>query len=73
MLKNTDNLHGHGGDREPADPYIIYNNWEHIMPIELQFQFERYLEWASDNAQLDEIGKYLRSLTEVDWVHYGEK
>ena len=39
MLKNTDKLSGHGSEREPVEPYIIYQNWEHIMPIELQFQF----------------------------------
>jgi len=72
ILKNTEKLNGHGGEREPADPYIIYHNWEHIMPIELQFQFQRYIEWAEDHKQLDEIGKYLRSLKEEDWAHYGE-
>lgn len=72
ILKNVNKLSGHGGEREPADPYIIYQNWEHVMPIELQFQFQRYIEWASDNHQLDEIGKYLRSLGEEEWIHYGE-
>ena len=72
LLKNTQELSGHGGVREPADPYIIYNNWGNIMPIELQFQFNRYLEWAQDNDQLNEVGKYLRSLPESDWVHFGE-
>jgi len=73
LLKNTNAVDGHGGDREPAEPYIIYNNWEHIMPIELQFQFKRYLEWASDNSQIEEVGKLIRSLPEEDWVHFGEK
>ena len=72
LLKDTKQLSGHGGDREPAEPYIIYNNWGHIMPIELQFQFKRYLEWAVDHNQLDEVGEYLRALPEEEWAHYGE-
>ena len=72
LLKGTKDLSGHGGNREPADPYIIYQNWEHIMPIELQFQFKSYIEWAEDHDQLDEIGKYLHSLKEEDWAHFGE-
>ena len=72
LLKNTKELSGHGGEREPVEPYIIYHNWEHIMPIELQLQFKRYIEWAADNNQIEEVGKYLRSLSEKDWVHIGE-
>ena len=72
MLKNTENLSGHGGEREPAEPYILYQNWEHIMPIELQFQFKRYIEWAKDNNQIDDVGKYLHLLKEEDWVHCGD-
>ena len=73
LLKDTKKLSGHGGDREPTEHYIIYHNWEHIMPIELQFQFKSYLEWVLDHNQLDEIGKFLRTLPEEDWAHYGEK
>ena len=71
MLKNTEKLSGHGGLREPADPEIMYYNWDSIMPIEKQFQFKKYLEWASDNNQIEEIGKYLRFLPENDWTHFG--
>jgi len=73
MLKETDKLGGHGGDREPADPYILYHNWDSIIPIELQFQFQRYIEWAEDNDQLAEVGQYLSSLSEDSWIHFGEK
>ncbi|TSC95891.1 MAG: hypothetical protein Athens101426_547 [Parcubacteria group bacterium Athens1014_26] len=71
-LKNREKLSGHGGPREPADPYILYYNWDQIIPIEKQFQFERYIQWASDNNQLEEAGEYLRSLPEDDWIHFGE-
>lgn len=72
LLKNTQSLIGHGGDKKPVESYIIYQNWEHVIPIELKFQFKRYIEWASDQHQLEETGKYLRSLSESDWVHFGE-
>jgi hypothetical protein len=42
------------------------------MPIEKQFQFKKYLEWALDNNQIGEVGNYLRSLSENDWTHFGE-
>ncbi len=72
LLKNTKDLSGHGGHREPADVEVICHNWGHVMPIELQFQFKACIEWASDNNQIEEVGKYLRSLLETDWAHYGE-
>jgi len=71
-LVNTEKLSGHGGPREPAHPEIINHNWYDIMPIEKEFQFKKYIEWASDNNQIEEIGIYLRSLPEEDWAHYGE-
>lgn len=71
ILKNTRNL-CHGGIREPAHPENIYYNWDSIMPIEKQFQFKRYIQWSSDNNQIEEVGKYVRSLSESDWAHYGE-
>ena len=41
------------------------------MPIELQFQFRRYIEWAEDHKQLDEVGIFLRSLQEKG--HFDQK
>ncbi len=72
LLKNTNELDGHGENSEPARPEIIDHNWYDIMPIEKQLQFEKYIKWASDNNQTKEIGEYLRSLPEKDWTHYGE-
>ena len=73
LLKDTEALSGHGDIREPADPYFIYQNWANdlIMPIELQLLFKSYLEWAEDHNQIKEVGIYLRSLKEEDWMHFG--
>jgi hypothetical protein len=42
------------------------------MPIEKQLRFKEHILWASEQNQLDEVGFYLRSLTENDWYHFGE-
>jgi hypothetical protein len=42
------------------------------MLIEKQLRFKEHLQWAAQQGQLDEIGVYLRSLTEQDWCHFGE-
>ncbi|MCK9197993.1 MAG: hypothetical protein WC123_04320 [Bacilli bacterium] len=72
LLKNTEKLNGHGDNDEPADPVIIDYNWYNIIPIEKQFQFKSYIKWAEKNDQLEEIGEYLRFLSEEDWEHFGE-
>jgi hypothetical protein len=42
------------------------------MPIEKQLRFKEHLQWAAEQGQLDEIGTFLRSLTEELWCHLGE-
>jgi hypothetical protein len=42
------------------------------MPIEKQLRFKEHIQWAQDNGQIEMIGRYLRSLTEQDWYHFGE-
>ncbi len=37
-----------------------------------QIRFKEHIQWAADNDQIDEIGKYLRSLNEDEWFHFGE-
>lgn len=69
MLKNR--RQKPSGGFEPCAPLIL-NAWEMTMPIEKQLRFKEHIQWASDNNQLEEIGKYLRQLTETDWTHFGE-
>lgn len=51
---------------------LILAAWDVTMPIEKQLRFREHIQWASDNGQIEEIGKYLRSLNEDDWFHFGE-
>jgi hypothetical protein len=59
------------GGWEPPLPQILAA-WHHSMPIEKQLRFKEHLQWAAGQGQLDEIGVYLRSLSEPDWCHFGE-
>lgn len=55
----------------PSAPLILAA-WGHTMSIEKQLRFKGHIQWASDNNQTEEGGKYLRSLSENDWTHFGE-
>ena len=55
----------------PSLPLILAA-WDATTPIEKQLRFKEHVQWAFDNNQQDEIGGYLRSLSEQDWYHYGE-
>lgn len=59
------------GGWEPSLPLILAA-WDATMPIEKQLRFKEHIEWARDQDQLVQIGKYLRSLDEGDWYHFGE-
>lgn len=51
---------------------LILAAWDVTMPIEKQMRFKEHIKWALDNEQIDEIGAYLRALTEDEWYHFGE-
>lgn len=59
------------GGWEPSLPLILAA-WNYTMPIEKQLRFKEHIQWAYDNNQIEEIGIYLRSLSEEDWYHFGE-
>jgi len=69
MLKNT--KQNPDGGWTPSLPLILAA-WHDTMPIEKQLRFKEHIQWAFDNNQIEEIGKYLRTLPEDDWVHFGE-
>ena len=69
MLKNT--RQKPTGGWEPPLPLILAA-WHHSMPIEKQLRLKDHLQWANDQGQLQEVGKYLRSLREYEWCHFGE-
>ncbi len=59
-------------DHEKLDLPLILNGWEMSSPLEKNLRFKYHIQSAIKNNQLDEIGKYLSSLKEEDWAHYGE-
>lgn len=59
------------GSWTPPLPLIL-SGWEHTVPLQKFLVFQEQIKWASDKNQLDDIGKYLRSLSEDGWAHYGE-
>lgn len=69
MLKNKKRKQS--GGWEPSLPLILAA-WHTTMPIEKQLRFKEHIQWAFDNQQIEEIGNYLRSLSEEDWYHFGE-
>lgn len=69
MLKNR--RQKPSGGWEPSLPLILAA-WYDTMPVEKQLRFKEHIQWASDNSQIEEVGKYLRELSEDDWTHFGE-
>jgi hypothetical protein len=68
MLKNTKRI---GAGYEPSIPLIL-GAWGNTSDFEKQERLKIHIQWAEDHDQLAEVGKYLRSLKEEDWAHYGE-
>jgi len=69
MLKNT--RQKPSGGWEPPLPLILAS-WHHSVPLEKKLRFKEHLSWANDQGQIEEVGKFLRSLPENDWCHLGE-
>lgn len=38
---------------------------------QIQLNLRVHIEWARDHGKLDELGRFLRSLDEREWVHLG--
>jgi DNA modification methylase len=69
MLKNK--RQKPSGGWEPALPLVLAA-WHNTMPIEKQLRFKEHIQWAAENGQIEEIGAYIRSLSEENWYHFGE-
>jgi len=59
------------GGWEPTLPLILAA-WHVATPIQKQLRFKEHVLWAADHGQVVEVGRYLRSLNEEDWYHFGE-
>lgn len=69
MLRNT--RQKPSGGWEPPLPLILAA-WHHSLPLEKKLRFKEHLSWAEDQGQIEEVGKFLRSLPENEWQHLGE-
>jgi len=68
MLHNMRRI---GAGFEPSAPLILVA-WGNTSDQEKRERLKEHIQWASNHDQLDEIGKYLRSLPEDKWAHFGE-
>ena len=68
MLNDTRRV---GAGYEPPIPLIL-GAWGNTSDEEKQERLKNHIEWAEDHGQLDEIEKYLCSLKEKEWAHFGE-
>jgi len=59
------------GGWEPALPLVLGAWWDSI-PIAKVLRFQEHLAWAEREGQLQEVGSFLRSLSEDQWAHFGE-
>lgn len=59
------------GRWDPPLPLILAA-WDVTMPIEKQLRFKEHIRWACQHGQAEQIEKYLRTLSEKDWFHFGE-
>ncbi len=57
--------------KEPSPPLILAVWWE-VGAIFKQMRFFEHLEWAEKQNQIDEISKYIYSLSEDEWFHFGD-
>lgn len=59
-------------DKESLDLPLILNGWEMTSPLEKNLRFKDHVQSAANRNQLEDVGKYLRSLKEDEWAHYGD-
>lgn len=69
MLANT--RQKPSGGWEPSLPLILAT-WNTTLPIQKIMRFREHIEWANEQGQLDEIGAYLRKLSDAEWFHFEE-
>lgn len=68
MLPNRKRV---GGGWEPALPLILAA-W-HDTPVLLKMvRLKEHIDWAEKHGVLDEVDKFLRSLSESEWAHVGD-
>ena len=56
---------------EPALPLILAA-WHDTPGMLKMLRLEEHIEWAAQHGVLDEVAKFLRSLSEDQWFHLGD-
>lgn len=56
---------------EPALPLIL-GAWYETPALPKMLRLKEHIDWAEQHGVLDEVDKFLRSLTESEWAHIGE-
>jgi len=59
------------GGWKPTLPLIL-GAWNVTSDADKRRVFEEHIRWADGQGQLNEIGAFLRSLPDGDWIHNGE-
>jgi len=60
-----------GAGWEPALPLIL-GAWYETPALPKMLRLKEHIDWAEQRGVLDEVDKFLRSLTESEWAHIGE-
>ncbi len=60
MLEKPDDM------PRPAAPLILAA-WQHSTHLQKHARFIEHLKWAEQQGQLNEIGAYLRNLSDAEW------
>lgn len=68
MLPNRTRV---GGGWEPALPLILAA-WHEASALAKMMRLKEHIDWAEQHGVLDEVDKFLRSLSESEWAHLGE-
>jgi len=69
QIKGSNQLPSGGWD--PPLP-LIFSAWYNTLPLEENTRFMEQVRWAAEHDLLENISSYLRSLSEDQWLHFGE-
>ncbi len=51
---------------------LILAAWYDSTPFSKMWRLREHLEWAEEHGALDDVLKYISTLPESEWYHFGE-
>lgn len=60
-----------GGGWKPVPPLIL-GAWHDTPALMKILRLKEHVDWADQHGALEEVDKFLRSLPESEWAHFGE-